>query len=126
MSRAIPCLAQYTKLEPIQVTQPIPMPARRYIFSQQRPVIDTEAGLMSVDAATPLIVKIDLHGYHPSDFIGPPMATIIEQAWEMGADRLRFVHGHARAPRHFPGIFQYQHRLFRPAESSYCLALFSS
>ena len=54
---------------------------------------------------TPLIVKIDLHGYHPSEFIGMPMATIIEQAWEVGADRLRFVHGHARGRGISPGFF---------------------
>src|SRR6185437_11081726 len=31
------------------------------------------------------------------DFVGPPMATIVEQAWNMGADKLRFIHGHGRA-----------------------------
>ncbi|HTV38383.1 MAG TPA: hypothetical protein VMF12_18285 [Xanthobacteraceae bacterium] len=60
---------------------------------------------MSVDAAEPRTAKIDLHGYHPSAFIGAPMAAIIEQAWEMGADRVRFVHGHARGRGISPGFF---------------------
>ena len=51
------------------------------------------------------IVKIDLHGFHPSDFVGPPMAMIVEQAWEMGAGRLRFVHGHARGRGISPGFY---------------------
>jgi len=42
-------------------------------------------------------VQIDLHGYHPRDIIGPPLATILEQAWQMGAPRIRFIHGHGRA-----------------------------
>jgi hypothetical protein len=37
----------------------------------------------------PATVKIDLHGYHPSDIVGSPMAQIIGQAWEMGADTKR-------------------------------------
>lgn len=60
---------------------------------------------MSTDAAQPLIARIDLHGYRPADFIGAPMATIVEQAWEMGADRLRFIHGHARGRGIPPGFF---------------------
>lgn len=51
---------------------------------------------MRADAETSAIVEIDLHGYHPADFIGLPMAKIIEQAWEMGAERLQFIHGHGR------------------------------
>ncbi len=60
---------------------------------------------MSADAANPVIAKIDLHGYHPSDFVGPPMAKIIEQAWEIGADQLRFIHGHGRARGKSPGFY---------------------
>jgi hypothetical protein len=59
----------------------------------------------AMDTADPLLVKIDLHGYHPSDFVGAPMAKIIEQAWQMGAERLRFVHGHARARGISPGFY---------------------
>jgi hypothetical protein len=42
---------------------------------------------------TPTTAKIDLHGYHPSAIVGPPMAQIIEQAWEIGAERICFIHG---------------------------------
>jgi hypothetical protein len=31
---------------------------------------------------TPATVKIDLHSYHPSGIVGPPMARIIKQARE--------------------------------------------
>lgn len=33
----------------------------------------------------------------PADFIGLPMIAIVQQTREMGAARLRFVHGHGRA-----------------------------
>jgi hypothetical protein len=42
-------------------------------------------------------VQIDLHGYHPRDIKGAPLARILEQAWQMGAPRIRFIHGHGRA-----------------------------
>ncbi|HEY5066604.1 MAG TPA: hypothetical protein VIJ04_17495, partial [Xanthobacteraceae bacterium] len=60
---------------------------------------------MSVDAVEPRLAKIDLHGYRPRDFVGPPMANIVEQAWEMGADKLRFIHGHGRARGKSPGFY---------------------
>jgi hypothetical protein len=60
---------------------------------------------MGADATSPLIAKIDLHGYHPSAFVGPPMAAIIEQAWQMGAERLRFIHGHGRGRGISPGFY---------------------
>ena len=41
-------------------------------------------------------VQIDLHGYHPRDIKGAPLAGILEQAWQMGAPRIRFIHGHGR------------------------------
>jgi hypothetical protein len=59
---------------------------------------------MTKDPKTPATVKIDLHGYHPSAVVGPPMAMIIEQAWEMGADRICFIHGHGRARGISPGF----------------------
>jgi Smr domain len=37
--------------------------------------------------------EFDVHGYHPyqvPDFV----QTIVQQAWEMGADYLRLIHGH--------------------------------
>jgi len=42
-------------------------------------------------------VQIDLHGYHPRDIKGAPLATILEQAWQMGVPRIRFIHGRGRA-----------------------------
>ncbi len=60
---------------------------------------------MSAETPDPLLVKIDLHGYRPRDFFGPPMAAIVQQAWEMGAARLRFVHGHGRARGKSPGFY---------------------
>ena len=53
---------------------------------------------------TPGLVKIDLHGYRPAEFVGAPMATIIEQAWQTGADKLRFIHGHGRGRGKSPGF----------------------
>jgi hypothetical protein len=55
-------------------------------------------------AETAPTVKIDLHGYHPSDIVGLPMSKVIEQAWEMGADRICFIHGHGRARGISPGF----------------------
>jgi hypothetical protein len=52
----------------------------------------------------PATVKIDLHGYHPSDVVGAPLAKIIEQAWEMGAERIQLIHGHGRARGISPGF----------------------
>ena|SRR6201996_5320972 len=42
-------------------------------------------------------VQIDLHGYRPRDLKGAPLAALLEQAWQMGAPRIRFIHGHGRA-----------------------------
>jgi hypothetical protein len=50
-------------------------------------------------------VQIDLHGYHPRDIKGAPLAHIVEQAWQMGAPRLRFIHGHGRARGKSPGFY---------------------
>ncbi len=46
-------------------------------------------------------LEIDLHGYHPDDIA---VATIIEQAWEMGAERIRLIHGHGRNRGISPGF----------------------
>ncbi len=50
-------------------------------------------------------VQIDLHGYHPRDIKGAPLARIVEQAWQMGAPRIRFIHGHGRARGKSPGFY---------------------
>jgi hypothetical protein len=59
---------------------------------------------MRKDPEPPETVKIDLHGDHPSAIVGPPLAQLIEQAWEMGANRIRFIHGHGRARGISPGF----------------------
>lgn len=41
-------------------------------------------------------VAVDLHGFHPDEITGYPLESLIRQAWEMGVDRLRIVHGHGR------------------------------
>jgi len=41
-------------------------------------------------------VRVDLHGYHPDEITGWPLLQIVEQAWEIGANRLRLIHGHGR------------------------------
>jgi hypothetical protein len=50
-------------------------------------------------------VKLDLHGYHPDDICcGETLAKIIQQAWEMGAERIRLIHGHGRNRGISPGF----------------------
>lgn len=46
-------------------------------------------------------VEVDLHGYHPDDI---RLATIIQQAWEMGAKCIRLIHGHGRLRGNSPGF----------------------
>jgi DNA-nicking Smr family endonuclease len=50
-------------------------------------------------------VQIDLHGYRPRDVRGAPLASLLEQAWQMGAPRIRFIHGHGRARGKSPGPY---------------------
>jgi len=52
----------------------------------------------------PSLIKLDLHGYHPSAIVGAPLLAIVQQAWETGAERLRFIHGHGRARGISPGF----------------------
>lgn len=58
---------------------------------------------MFVDPAGPRITKVDLHGYRPRDFVGAPMAAIVEQARDMRADKPRVIHGRARGRS--PGFY---------------------
>jgi hypothetical protein len=56
--------------------------------------------------------SIDLRGYYPTDITGhphglpaeTPVSGIIEQAWEMGAGSVRFIHGHGRGRGLSPGF----------------------
>lgn len=57
------------------------------------------------EGAAAVGVNIDLHGYRPRDILGPPLVSIIEQAWQMGAPRVRLIHGHGRARGISPGFY---------------------
>jgi hypothetical protein len=46
-------------------------------------------------------LEVDLHGHHPDDFCGDPLAKLLEQACEMGADCIRLIHGHGHNHREF-------------------------
>ena len=50
-------------------------------------------------------VKIDLHGYRPSEIVwNGLLITIVQQCWEMGETELRLIHGHGRARGKTPGF----------------------
>ena len=50
-------------------------------------------------------VRIDLHGYRPSEIVwNGLLITIVQQCWEMGETELRLVHGHGRARGKTPGF----------------------
>ena len=49
-------------------------------------------------------VEIDLHGYRPDDICGEPFTTMVRQAWEMGANCVRFIHGHGYHRGRSPGF----------------------
>ena len=46
------------------------------------------------------VLEVDLHGYHPDDI---DLTKIIEQAWQMGAERFVLIHGHGRNRGISPG-----------------------
>jgi hypothetical protein len=48
--------------------------------------------------------EIDLHRYHPDNICGEPLTKMIRQAWEMGAERIRLIHGHGRNRGISPGF----------------------
>jgi len=50
-------------------------------------------------------MKIDLHGYHPSEIVrNDVLVKIIQQTWEMGETDLRLIHGHGRNRGISPGF----------------------
>ena len=49
-------------------------------------------------------LELDLHGYHPDDMCGLPLVKIVEQAWQIGAERLQLIHGHGRNRGLTPGF----------------------
>jgi hypothetical protein len=41
------------------------------------------------------MAELDLHGFHPNTLTATGLVqSLIRQAWEMGEDRLTFIHGH--------------------------------
>jgi hypothetical protein len=56
----------------------------------------TSTGASAYSARITTEVTVDLHGYHPDEVTGYPLESLIQQAWEMGVDRIRIVHGHGR------------------------------
>ena len=51
-------------------------------------------------------MRIDLHGYRPSEIMRNGLLTkIAQQCWEMGESELRLIHGHGRARGKSPGFF---------------------
>ena len=51
-----------------------------------------------------ITLELDLHGYHPDDICGLPLAEIVEQAWKIGVERLQLIHGHGRNRGLTPGF----------------------
>jgi hypothetical protein len=50
-------------------------------------------------------VRIDLHGYRPSEIVwNGALLKIVQQCWEMGETELRLIHGHGRARGKSPGF----------------------
>ena len=48
---------------------------------------------------------IDLHGHHPAEIVfNGTLAKILQQAWEMGEDKLILIHGHGRNRGISPGF----------------------
>src|SRR6266404_4563382 len=47
-------------------------------------------------------MNIDLHGYHPSEISAK---DLVRQAWEMGADEVVLIHGHAHKRGTSVGFF---------------------
>ena len=57
-----------------------------------------------VDPAKSAELSIDLHGYHPDEICGEPLANMVKQASEMGRESVRFIHGHGRNRGISPGF----------------------
>jgi hypothetical protein len=49
-------------------------------------------------------IELDLHGHHPDDVCGAPLAMIFRTAWEAGAGGVRLIHGHGRNRGISPGF----------------------
>jgi hypothetical protein len=51
------------------------------------------------------VIKMDLHGYHPSEIVQTDvLEKIIQQTWEMGENYVTLIHGHGRNRGISPGF----------------------
>jgi DNA-nicking Smr family endonuclease len=51
------------------------------------------------------VIKMDLHGYHPSEIVQTDvLKKIIQQTWEMGENDVKLIHGHGRNRGISPGF----------------------
>ena len=51
-------------------------------------------------------MRIDLHGYRPSEIVwNGRLIEIVRQCWEMGETELELIHGHGRARGKTPGFY---------------------
>ena len=88
----------------IGLIRPVPSSSQETAVSEASLPVKASIAI-STEAPEALLVKIDLHGYRPRDLTGKPMEGIVQQAWQMGAARLRFVHGHGRTRGKSPGFY---------------------
>ena len=51
------------------------------------------------------VIKMDLHGYHPSEIVQTDvLKKIIQQTWELGESYVTLIHGHGRNRGISPGF----------------------
>ena len=63
------------------------------------PVAEPKMGMIKV-------IKMDLHGYHPSEIVQTDvLKKIIQQTWDMGENYVTLIHGHGRNRGISPGFF---------------------
>jgi hypothetical protein len=66
---------------------------------------DKQQALRPYDAISIKGIKIDLHGYHPSEIVQTDvLKKIVQQAWDMGDTYLTLIHGHGRNRGISPGF----------------------
>jgi hypothetical protein len=75
----------------------------RSIFNGPLNAMHCEDEIMSIQSNLKEL-DVDLHGYHPDDIIYGKLDTIVEQGWQMGCQRVTFIHGHGRGRGISPGF----------------------
>ena len=78
----------------------------RRLFVKFTDVPDRRAFLSpSVKTGMIKVIKMDLHGYHPSEIVQTDvLKKIIQQTWEMGENYVTLIHGHGRNRGISPGF----------------------